>query len=121
MSRKRNEAAYLPDPECGMPGGGRGRRDEVGGSGVYPASAGEAPPGAVKRMPAEWGQGDRGAEGYEDSGTSELFYYSVQVEAPDATEPSAGPPPAAEAEPEPARAESAARDSERARRSWGGW
>lgn len=58
--------------ESGQPGGGRGRRDEVGGSGVYPASGAEVPEGADVRTPAEWGQGDRGAAGYEDSGRSEL-------------------------------------------------
>jgi putative phosphoribosyl transferase len=60
-----------PD-ESGQPGGGTGRREEVGGSGVYPASAGNAPADAVIRGQAEWGQGDRGARGYEDSGPSEL-------------------------------------------------
>jgi hypothetical protein len=63
-----------PDPraESGLPGGGRGRRDEVGGSGVYPASAGKAPDDAEIRTMAAWGQGERGTEGYEDSGQSEL-------------------------------------------------
>jgi len=32
-----------PSPESGNPGGGRGRRDEAGKSGVYPAS-GPPPP-----------------------------------------------------------------------------
>lgn len=118
MSRKRNEAAYLPDPECGAPGGGRGRRDEVGGSGVHPASAGEAPPGAVKRTPAEWGQGDRGAEGYEDSGASGLFYYPVQLETSEAAgQPPEAPPPVADAAP----VTPPPPDPVRARRSWGGW
>jgi hypothetical protein len=56
----------------GVPGG-TGRRDEgVGGSGVYPASAGNAPEDAEIRTQAAWGQGDRGAAGYEDTGPSEL-------------------------------------------------
>lgn len=67
--------------DSGRPGGGVGRRDEVGGSGVFPASAGSAPKDAVIRTPVEWGQGDRGAAGYEDSGTSEIFYYDAELEA----------------------------------------
>lgn len=66
---------YRLDPECGMPGGGRGRRDPVGGSGVHPASAGTAPPGAVVRTQAAWGQGDRGAEGYDDAGGRGLYLH----------------------------------------------
>ncbi len=57
----------------GMPGDGKGRRDEVGKSGVYPAS-GPLPddPNARYQGEASWGQGDRGAAGYQDSGTSEI-------------------------------------------------
>src|SRR4051794_2599895 len=59
--------------ESGVPGGGQGRVDEVGCSGVYPAS-GPMPPSsdAPVRGQASWGQGERGAEGYGDSGTSEI-------------------------------------------------
>ncbi len=56
----------------GVPGGGKGRTDEVSGSGVYPASAGDAPKDASAHGEASWGQGDRGAAGYNDSGSSEL-------------------------------------------------
>lgn len=56
----------------GVPGGGRGRKDVVRGSGVYPVS-GPLPRGkAPIRTEAAWGQGSRGAAGYEDSGSSEL-------------------------------------------------
>lgn len=59
--------------ESGEPAGGAGRRDDVGHSGVYPISGDERPPhGAEIRTEAGWGQGDRGAAGYEDSGSSEL-------------------------------------------------
>lgn len=59
--------------ESGMPGGGAGRRDETGRSGVYPASESEGAAGdAPLRGEEEWGQGERGAAGYEDSGGSEL-------------------------------------------------
>lgn len=59
--------------ENGKPGGGAGRRDQVGPTGVYPMSGG-IPEGKHPeiRTPAAWGQGERGAAGYEDSGGSEL-------------------------------------------------
>ena len=58
---------------------GETRRDEVGRSGVYPAS-GPLPPGdaEVKGM-ASWGQGERGAEGYNDSGTSEIWFTEAEL------------------------------------------
>ena len=66
--------------ESGQPGGGAGRRDEVGPTGVYPMSGG-IPEGKHPeiRTPASWGQGDRGAEGYNDSGGSELYMHDGQV------------------------------------------
>ncbi len=62
-----------PRSGSGKPGDGKGRRDEVGRSGVYPVS-GPWPedPNAKIIGEASWGQGDRGAAGYEDSGGSEL-------------------------------------------------
>jgi hypothetical protein len=60
--------------ESGMPGGGQGRVDEVGRSGVYPASGPHPSGNAELRDMASWGQGERGAAGYEDSGTSEVWY-----------------------------------------------
>ncbi|MGQ0816027.1 MAG: hypothetical protein ACT4O1_16470 [Gemmatimonadota bacterium] len=60
--------------ESGEPGGGAGRRDEdVGGSGVYPASAGEHPPGAEIRLQGEWAQQLGGQVG----GSSELNAYDL--------------------------------------------
>lgn len=59
--------------ESGEPGGGKGRRDEVGRSGVYPVSSlNQAPQDAQVRGEQEWGQGERGASGYQDSGRSGL-------------------------------------------------
>ena len=54
--------------ESGQPGGGVGRREEVGGSGVYPASAGNAPADAEIRRQAGWGREQRGAAGDEGGG-----------------------------------------------------
>ena len=83
---KKRDASGDPSPstderrESGQPGGGAGRRDEVGPTGVYPMSGG-IPPGKHPeiRTPAAWGQGDRGAEGYNDSGGSELVMRDGQV------------------------------------------
>ena len=66
--------------ESGMPGGGQGRRDVVERTGVYPMSSEERPSGDAEiRMQAAWGQGDRGAEGDNDSGGSELTMREGQV------------------------------------------
>jgi CBS domain-containing protein len=66
--------------ESGLPGGGAGRRDEVGGSGVYPMSgphpSGDAP---IVSEPC-WGQGSRGVAGYDDHGDSELTIERVTPE-----------------------------------------
>lgn len=67
--------------ESGHPGGGQGRRDEVGGSGVHPASAGKAPEDAELRNQAGWGQGERGPAGYHDSGSSELHFTEEELRA----------------------------------------
>jgi osmotically-inducible protein OsmY len=58
--------------QTSMPGGGRGRVDEVGGSGVYPASGPMPKENASVQGEASWGQGERGSAGYEDSGRSEM-------------------------------------------------
>lgn len=60
------------DRDSGNPGGGQGRTDTVGGSGVFPASDPHAPEDARAHGEASWGQGERGAQGYEDHGSSEL-------------------------------------------------
>ena len=47
--------------------------DRVAGSGVYPASEAEqAPQDSETQGMSSWGQGERGAEGYNDSGESEI-------------------------------------------------
>ncbi len=69
-----------PKREGGVPGGGQGRKDEVGKSGVYPVSqAAGASPDAMVHGEASWGQGERGAAGYEDSGGSELIYLGEEL------------------------------------------
>lgn len=54
-------------------------RDEVGRSGVYPASGPLPETDALIRRQMEWGQGERGAEGYEDHGSSELMYQGGEL------------------------------------------
>jgi hypothetical protein len=60
--------------ESGAPGGGQGRRDEVGHSGVYPRDADNVPGDAEVRMAGSWGGGD-----YNESGGSELVYREGQL------------------------------------------
>ncbi len=63
----------------GLSGGGTGRKDEVGGSVIDPAS-GPYPTGHAEiREQASWGQGERVAAGYEDHGGSRLSYRVGQV------------------------------------------
>ena len=79
MSKTRPEEA-AEKRESGVPGGGAGRKDEIGRTGVYrlsgPHPAGDAP---IVGM-ASWGQGERGATGYGDHGESELFGQPVTPE-----------------------------------------
>ncbi len=82
MARKQNRAGGRQKKPSGTPGSGSGvgRKEDVRGSGVYPESLGSAPPDAAIRTPAAGGQGERGAEGYEDSGRSELSYTADEAE-----------------------------------------
>ncbi len=72
------------DQLSGTPQGkdGVGRKEKPGKSGVYPASLGEEniPEDAEVKGQAEWGQGERGAEGYDDSGRSELSFSLQEAE-----------------------------------------
>jgi hypothetical protein len=82
------------------PGGGQGRTDEVGHSGVQPVSIPHAPlADAVVRTMAEWGQGERGAAGFQDHGDSELIVMPPGVEAP-STRVAPAEKPVAEPQPE---------------------
>ncbi len=72
--RRDRALALRDDPrrESGQPGGGQGRVDETGKSGVYPASGPSPPPGTPTEWAGAFGQGERGGEGYEDSGDSNV-------------------------------------------------
>lgn len=78
MDTERNDDAPTSEAErlhqSGLPGDGKGRIEQPGRSGVYPASGPPPPdPNALARGMASWGQGERGAAGYEDHGDSEVI------------------------------------------------
>lgn len=59
--------------DSGMPGGGVGRKEGPFNTPVYPVSADSGAPGdAQVENENAWGQGQRGAAGYQDSGGSSL-------------------------------------------------
>jgi hypothetical protein len=100
-TRRKGRPAKVRRRKSGRPGGGAGRREEVRGSGVYPASGRLRPGEAPIRTLASWGQGSRGAAGYEDAGSSELVHTEpstprprrrkVRVRRPSPEEPKATP------------------------------
>ena len=63
-----------PAPDPGQPGGGKGRRDEIGRTGIWPMS-GPLPPAsdAPAISQGEFGQGTPGSAGYAASGESETY------------------------------------------------
>lgn len=81
--QRRDEQRDERQRESGEPGGGQGRRDTVGErgrqSGVHPMSAGVEQAKGEIRTEASWGQGKRGAEGYDDAGGSELTMRDGQL------------------------------------------
>ena len=79
--------------ESGHPGGGEGRTDEVGHSGVQPVSIPLAD--AEIRTMAEWGQGKRGAAGYLAHGESELIALPPALETTSTGQVTDKAPPAA--------------------------
>jgi hypothetical protein len=77
--------------ESGLPGGGQGRIDQVGLSGVYPGS-GPWPAGAVEiRSPASFAHGQTDAEGRPIEGGSELIYFEGRTLLGGATPQSSSP------------------------------
>jgi CheY-like chemotaxis protein len=75
LNQKREAEMNAGEParESGLPGGGKGRKDVIERTGVFPVSASEgASPDAQLMGQMSLGQGDRGAEGYYDHGDSEI-------------------------------------------------
>jgi hypothetical protein len=71
------------DDDPGVPGGGKGRKDEPGRTGIFPLSQSEdADPGAPIISEGALGQGDRGVEGYDDSGDSEMTLGDLDASSP---------------------------------------
>ncbi len=66
--------------DSGNPGGGAGRKEDVRGSGVYPASGPLPKEDAPYQGEESFGQGKRGETGYEDSGDSEITYQGMDVD-----------------------------------------
>jgi len=76
QTSKKNAAKSKSAPRGGMPGDGAGRIEDTGtrGHGVFPVSGPPSGnPDARMQGMASFGQGERGAAGYEDSGRSEVF------------------------------------------------
>jgi len=77
--------------ESGLPGGGRGRTDDVGHTGVYPGS-GPFPPGdAEVRTPATFARGQFDDQGRQVEGSSEITNLEGTLLG-GATPPSSSPP-----------------------------
>ncbi|MBI3969324.1 MAG: hypothetical protein HY329_27080 [Chloroflexi bacterium] len=100
MKAKRERQTNVADEhkrESGMPGGGQGRIDEVGHSGVYPVSSSDGASGSAQiRGEMAWGQRERGAAGYHDSGGSELTTFGEEHGLGGLTAGAAGEPTGAE-------------------------
>jgi CBS domain-containing protein len=79
MKNKR-KSENKSEKQTGLPGAGAGRKDRVGRSGVYPMSGPPPPADAEMVWPGGWGQGKRGAAGYEDHGESEVMISRVVPE-----------------------------------------
>lgn len=81
-----------PGGESGLPGEGRGRTDDVGKTGVYPA-AGPYPSGPAElRTPADFVHGQTDAEGRPVEGGSGLTYFEGRVLLGGTTPPSSSAP-----------------------------
>ncbi|HEX2912568.1 MAG TPA: hypothetical protein VH186_17295 [Chloroflexia bacterium] len=93
---KKDSPATTPEDELkresGLPGGGQGRKDEIGHTGIYPLSGPEAPDDAELVTMAEFGQGERGPEGYYDHGESGVTYGAAAHAEPALPVEKAAPP-----------------------------
>lgn len=78
---ERQDMEHEEPDEGGVRGRGVGRVEDTGETPVYAASGPYPPSGdAEVRNMASWGQGERGAEGYEDHGESEVEWVPDQPE-----------------------------------------
>jgi len=78
--------------ESGQPGGGQGRRDEVGPTGVYPGS-GPYPEGPAEiRTPGDFVRGQVDEGGRPVEGGSEISFTRPETAVGGATPPASGGP-----------------------------
>jgi hypothetical protein len=95
MATEKDETRNAPDSaqrESGQPGGGQGRIDVVGRTGVYPAS-GPYPSGEAEiRTPETFVHGQRDDQGREVEGGSEPTLLDQNTLLGGATPPSSSPP-----------------------------
>jgi len=90
-TRRTKSGSAAARRESGLPGGGQGRVDEVGRTGVYPAS-GPYPAGDAEiRTPADFVRGQTDAEGRPVEGGSEPIYFGGKTLLGGATPPASGP------------------------------
>ena len=86
-----NAPAGEPGRESGLPGGGQGRIDEVGRTGVYPGS-GPYPVGEAElRTLASFVLGQTDAEGRQVEGGSEIISFVGKTLLGGVTPPPSGP------------------------------
>ena len=90
-TRRTKSGSTAARRESGLPGGGQGRVDEVGRTGVYPAS-GPYPAGEAEvRTPADFVRGQTDAEGRPVEGGSEPIYFGGKTLLGGATPTASGP------------------------------
>jgi hypothetical protein len=72
--KRASESEGKKKRESGLPGGGKGRKDVIERTSVFPVSRSEgASPDALVHGEMSFGQGERGAAGYYDHGESEII------------------------------------------------
>ncbi len=92
MAEARDRVSGSPGPDSGQPGGGKGRKDQVGRSPVYPGS-GPYPEGdAELRTPGAFVHGQLDEQGRPVEGGSEIIMTEEGIVLGGATPPSSSPP-----------------------------
>src|SRR5215217_8173870 len=100
MAEDRARATGAPvGRESGQPGGGQGRRDEVGRTGVYPGS-GPYPEGSAEvRTPGDFVRGQVDEQGRPVEGGSEVTFIRPETAIGGATPPPSGTPSTPKSQP----------------------
>jgi hypothetical protein len=100
MAENREQTAGAPGRrESGQPGGGQGRTDRVGPTGIYPGS-GPYPEGpAEARTPADFVRSQVDEEGRPVEGGSEITFMHPDTDIGGTTPPPSGAPSTAKPQP----------------------